>query len=97
MKNQKEEIKKIWGLIRKRSVKGNGIHYSLQIYPNSSLVLVGDIERFGKRFAKGIDITQEIERKDTERIKKKFSGLNEVLTNTKKATKKELIRADVYN
>jgi len=49
--------KLIWVEIEKQSVRGSGIHLSVQIYPDGDLVIVADTEKKGKRYSKEYPIT----------------------------------------
>lgn len=79
-KKEKAIIKECWKEIKKQAITGSGIHLSVQVLPDYSICVVVGIDKFGRRWETGKEISNP---------KKDIEFLTKMGLRTKKLTKKE--------
>jgi len=85
-KKEKEIIKESWREIKKRSIKGSGIDFSVQVLPSCKIAIAVRIRRFRKDFATCIAIDKK------ERIFMIVDQLLRAAKRTQKVSKEKLIK-----
>ena len=82
-------IKQCYKEIASQALPGSGIHLRVEIQPKGEILVVGDIERFGKRFAGAESIVNDTT------IGSSVNRITKRALNILKATKKDLIRCKI--